>query len=191
MSVWSKGISGTLKRRSFASTPKALARGPSGGLDSALSPGPASRPSGRLVSAASLVPASDRSNVCAYPACVLSVLLRLQAVRLPPPRLRRCSMPPESLRPTQLPMVYYLTGMNRLLPLLLCSLTFFCTCDRAQEKTDAVTSTEQNRSPNILWLTCEDISPLLPMFGDSTVETPKVSRLAARGVRFPNTSVFR
>jgi arylsulfatase A-like enzyme len=84
-------------------------------------------------------------------------------------------------------MVYYLTGMNRLLPLLLCSLTFFCTCDRAQEKTDAVTSTEQNRSPNILWLTCEDISPLLPMFGDSTVETPNLSRLAARGVRFPNT----
>lgn len=41
--------------------------------------------------------------------------------------------------------------------------------------------------PNILWLTCEDISPMLPMFGDSTVETPNLSRLAARGIRFPNT----
>jgi N-sulfoglucosamine sulfohydrolase len=40
--------------------------------------------------------------------------------------------------------------------------------------------------PNILWLTCEDISPILPMFGDSTIETPNLSRLAARGVRFPN-----
>lgn len=41
--------------------------------------------------------------------------------------------------------------------------------------------------PNILWITCEDISPMLPMFGDSTIETPNLSRLAARGVRFPNT----
>lgn len=42
---------------------------------------------------------------------------------------------------------------------------------------------------NILWLVAEDIGPLLPMFGDSTVETPNLSRLAARGVRYPNTFV--
>lgn len=43
--------------------------------------------------------------------------------------------------------------------------------------------------PNILWLVAEDIGPMLPMFGDSTVETPNLSRLAARGVRYPNAFV--
>ena len=41
--------------------------------------------------------------------------------------------------------------------------------------------------PNVLWITCEDLSPLLAAFGDSTIQTPNLSRLAARGVRFPNT----
>lgn len=41
--------------------------------------------------------------------------------------------------------------------------------------------------PNILWLTCEDISQLIAAFGDSTARTPNLDRLAARGVRFPNT----
>ncbi|MEL7162034.1 MAG: sulfatase-like hydrolase/transferase, partial [Bacteroidota bacterium] len=57
------------------------------------------------------------------------------------------------------------------------------TCDRAPAPPPVTTK----QTPNILWLTCEDISPLLPMFGDSTIETPNLSRLAARGVRFPNT----
>jgi arylsulfatase A-like enzyme len=38
--------------------------------------------------------------------------------------------------------------------------------------------------PNILWITCEDISPFLPSFGDSTIKTPNISRLAAEGIRF-------
>ncbi len=42
-------------------------------------------------------------------------------------------------------------------------------------------------TPNILWIVCEDLSPLLAAFGDSTIQTPNLSRLAARGVRFPNT----
>lgn len=41
--------------------------------------------------------------------------------------------------------------------------------------------------PNILWLSCEDISPLLAMFGDSTAKMPNLDQLAARGIRFPNT----
>lgn len=79
--------------------------------------------------------------------------------------------------------------MNRslLLFLLLCSFTLLCTCDRAQSPAETPPTTASKARPNILWLTCEDISPLLPMFGDSTVETPNLSRLAARGVRFPNT----
>ena len=72
---------------------------------------------------------------------------------------------------------------------LLALLPLLCTCDRAQEKS-GVGSRESGVSaakrPNILWLTCEDISPLLAMFGDSTARTPNLDRLAARGVRFPN-----
>ncbi|MEM1328534.1 MAG: sulfatase [Bacteroidota bacterium] len=36
--------------------------------------------------------------------------------------------------------------------------------------------------PNILWIVAEDLSAYLPMFGDSTIETPNLSRLAAEGV---------
>lgn len=63
-----------------------------------------------------------------------------------------------------------------------------CTCDRALESS-AVEPLDSQRAgqPNILWVTCEDISPLLAMFGDSTAQTPNLNRLAARGVRFPNT----
>jgi len=41
--------------------------------------------------------------------------------------------------------------------------------------------------PNILWLVAEDLSPVIPPFGDSTILTPVLSRLAAQGVRYPNT----
>ncbi len=40
--------------------------------------------------------------------------------------------------------------------------------------------------PNILWLVAEDLSPYLPMFGDSTVETPNLSWLASEGVCYDN-----
>lgn len=42
--------------------------------------------------------------------------------------------------------------------------------------------------PNILWLVAEDLSPIIPPFGDNTVVTPYLSRLAAEGVRY--TQVF-
>ena len=40
--------------------------------------------------------------------------------------------------------------------------------------------------PNILWLSCEDMSPHLGCYGDSTVPTPNIDRLAREGVRFTN-----
>ena len=40
--------------------------------------------------------------------------------------------------------------------------------------------------PNILWLVAEDLSPYLPSFGDSTVATPNLDRLAREGVRYSN-----
>ena len=40
--------------------------------------------------------------------------------------------------------------------------------------------------PNILWLVIEDMSPLLPMYGDDSIETPNISRLADEGVVYNN-----
>ena len=84
-----------------------------------------------------------------------------------------------------------LSGRGRFSTLLKVSsalllLTMVCTCDSRQEPESAVQRTTQSK-PNILWLTCEDISPLLAAFGDSTANTPNLDRLASQGVRFPNT----
>ena len=43
-------------------------------------------------------------------------------------------------------------------------------------------------SPNILWIVAEDLSPIIPPFGDLTVDTPNLTRLADEGVRY--TRVF-
>lgn len=43
-----------------------------------------------------------------------------------------------------------------------------------------------NFQPNILWLSCEDISPYLEMYGDSTIKTPNLDRLAKEGILFEN-----
>ena len=38
--------------------------------------------------------------------------------------------------------------------------------------------------PNVLWITCEDISPNLRCYGDEYAVTPNLDRLAAQGVRY-------
>lgn len=38
--------------------------------------------------------------------------------------------------------------------------------------------------PNVLWITCEDTSPRLGCYGDSTVPTPNLDRFAEQGVRY-------
>lgn len=43
---------------------------------------------------------------------------------------------------------------------------------------------QDNKRLNILWITCEDMSPHLESYGDSTVKTPNISRLAREGVRY-------
>ena len=40
--------------------------------------------------------------------------------------------------------------------------------------------------PNIVWLVIEDMSPLLPMYGDDTIEVPNISRLANEGLVYNN-----
>lgn len=41
---------------------------------------------------------------------------------------------------------------------------------------------EEKPQPNILWIVAEDLSPVIPSFGDSTVVTPHLSRLARESV---------
>ncbi len=50
----------------------------------------------------------------------------------------------------------------------------------------ALQLTLQGTRPNILWITCEDMSPRLGCYGDSTVPTPNIDRLAQEGVRYTN-----
>lgn len=40
--------------------------------------------------------------------------------------------------------------------------------------------------PNIVWLSCEDISPHIACFGDKHAITPSIDQLAAEGVRYTN-----
>ncbi len=46
------------------------------------------------------------------------------------------------------------------------------------------TAAEQDTRPNILWLSCEDISPHIGCYGDPYAITPNIDRLANEGVRF-------
>jgi len=42
----------------------------------------------------------------------------------------------------------------------------------------------QNNKPNIIWITCEDISPFIHWYGDKVVRTPNIDKLAKEGVRY-------
>jgi arylsulfatase A-like enzyme len=42
----------------------------------------------------------------------------------------------------------------------------------------------QQKKPNILWITCEDISPFIGAYGDKVVRTPNIDQLAKEGVRY-------
>lgn len=45
---------------------------------------------------------------------------------------------------------------------------------------------QKNEQPNILWITCEDMSPHLGCYGDDAAITPNLDRLAREGVRYDN-----
>jgi len=46
--------------------------------------------------------------------------------------------------------------------------------------------TSRGQRPNILWVSCEDISPDLGCYGDTYAVTPNIDELAAQGVRYTN-----
>ncbi|MFO0429128.1 MAG: sulfatase-like hydrolase/transferase [Planctomyces sp.] len=52
---------------------------------------------------------------------------------------------------------------------------------------DPVHASEAVKSgPNVLWISCEDLSPHLGCYGDALAQTPVLDALAADGVRFTN-----
>ena len=40
--------------------------------------------------------------------------------------------------------------------------------------------------PNVVWMVAEDLGPYISPFGDSTVVTPNLDRLAEEGIRYTN-----
>lgn len=53
----------------------------------------------------------------------------------------------------------------------------------------ATTSQSQAAQPNILWFVVDDMSPHFSCYGETTIQTPHVDRLAAEGTRFTRAYV--
>ncbi|PID91464.1 MAG: sulfatase [Bacteroidetes bacterium] len=70
-------------------------------------------------------------------------------------------------------------------PALFCATLLLALFSCQTKNTDRADIPESAR-PNILWLVAEDLSPVIPPFGDSTIVCPNLSRLAAEGVCYTN-----
>ena len=62
--------------------------------------------------------------------------------------------------------------------LFLCSFTVLISCQQPTER--------EPDQPNILWLTIEDLTPMIGCYGDTLARTPTIDQLASRGVRYTN-----
>ncbi|GGG51331.1 hypothetical protein GCM10011414_21110 [Croceivirga lutea] len=61
-----------------------------------------------------------------------------------------------------------------------------CKNETGEKNSSKIITIELPKKPNILWLVTEDMGAYLPMFGDSTIATRNLSRLAKEGVIYPN-----
>ncbi len=52
--------------------------------------------------------------------------------------------------------------------------------------TDRQTEVPDLDLPNVLWITCEDLSPMLGTYGDQVAVTPSLDRLAENGIQYNN-----
>lgn len=73
--------------------------------------------------------------------------------------------------------------MPRLLLFITATTTVFCLSHLKCISPDPVASDTRY---NVVWIVAEDLSPVLPMYGDSTIKTPHLSALASQGVTFDN-----
>jgi len=87
--------------------------------------------------------------------------------------------------------------MNYKIPVFILILSLFCGCKNNSEsnKTSSAKANEADlllqkidlkERPNILWISCEDISPRIGAYGDSVAITPNIDQLAADGMKFTN-----
>lgn len=60
-------------------------------------------------------------------------------------------------------------------------LIFLFSCQSNQKEANST-----SKKLNILWLVTEDMGAYIPSFGDSTIVTPNLSKLASEGVVYPN-----
>lgn len=65
-------------------------------------------------------------------------------------------------------------------------LILFSCSDQKNKKLTFDPVTKLDFKPNIVWLIAEDLGPVTRPFGDSTVNTPNLDRLAGEGVRYTN-----
>ncbi len=77
---------------------------------------------------------------------------------------------------------------NKIVILNVCIVSISCQNINKEVKkvTEKASVFELPERPNILWLVTEDMGAYIPPFGDSTVVTPNLSRLAEEGVIYPN-----
>ena len=61
---------------------------------------------------------------------------------------------------------------------------FFLTACTGATVDGSIKDSKTQQPPNILWIVAEDVSPWVPAFGDNTVETPNMQKLAQEGVVF-------
>jgi N-sulfoglucosamine sulfohydrolase len=64
---------------------------------------------------------------------------------------------------------------------------FFCTAAVSFSINSCKTTPEREepaKQPNILWITCEDMSPRIGCYGDPIARTPNIDKLAEQGIRF-------
>ena len=74
--------------------------------------------------------------------------------------------------------------MKRLLFLVIaCTISFLFSCREESKETGFA---QYEFPPNILWITCEDMSPHLGCYGDSIARTPTLDRLSSEGIRYTN-----
>lgn len=61
-----------------------------------------------------------------------------------------------------------------------------CCCTQEEQLVQGLAYEELSLTaqPNIVWIVAEDLSAFIPPFGDSTVRTPHLDRLAREGVRY-------
>ncbi len=78
--------------------------------------------------------------------------------------------------------------MKTYLHLILIVFALGCSTSKNTHSTSIDTADKQPQTalPNILWIVCEDISPTLPMYGDSTAHTPNLDALASESMIYEN-----